>query len=143
MGLLSNLFGGTNKKTGDDVLLLAGMIAMCAIDGDFQEEEQISVANFVSTLPEFRGKDIRALMRQAAQQLKSAGSAAGLMSKLAAIESPAVRSKLFVLAADLAMSSGDIDEAEEKLLADMQKALQMDDAIAKKVVEVLALKYAV
>lgn len=143
MGLLSNLFGGASKKAGDDVLLLTGMIAMCAIDGNFQEEEQISVASFVSTLPEFRGKDIRGLMRQAAQQLKAAGSAAGLLGKLAAIESPAVRSKLFVLAADLAMSSGDIDDAEEKLLADMQKALQVDDATAKKVVEVLALKYAV
>lgn len=143
MGLLSNLFGGSSKKAGDDVLLLAGMIAMCSIDGSFQEEEQISVAGFVSTLPEFRGKDIRGLMRLAAQQLKAAGSAAGLMSKLASIESPAVRSKLFVLASDLAMSSGDIDDAEEKLLADMQKALQVDDATAKKVVEVLALKYAV
>ena len=143
MGLLSNLFGGSSKKAGDDVLLLTGMIAMCAIDGEFQEEEQIAVAAFVSTLPEFRGKDIRGLMKQAGQQLKAAGSAAGLMTKLAAIDSPAVRCKLFVLAADLAMSSGDIDAGEEKLLGDMQKALQVDDATAKKVVEVLALKYAV
>lgn len=143
MGLLSNLFGGSSKKAGDDILLLTGMIAMCAIDGDFQEQEQIAVAGFVSTLPEFRGKDIRALMKQAAQQLKAAGSLPGLMAKLAAIESPAVRTKLFVLAADLAMSSGDIDEGEEKLLGEMQKALQVDDATAKKVVEVLSLKYAV
>lgn len=143
MGLLSNLFGGSNKKAGDDVLLLTGMIAMCAIDGDFQEEEQIAVAGFVSTLPEFRGKDIRGLMKQATQQLKAAGSLPGLMTKLTAIESPAVRSKLFVLAADLAMSSGDIDEGEEKLLGEMQKALKVDDATAKKVVEVLSLKYAV
>lgn len=143
MGLLSNLFGGASKKAGDDILLLTGMIAMCAIDGDFQESEQITVAGFVSTLPEFRGKDIRSLMKQAGQQLKAAGSLSGLMTKLAAIESPAVRAKLFVLAADLAMSSGDIDEGEEKLLAEMQKALQVDDATAKKVVEVLSIKYAV
>ncbi len=143
MGLLSNLFGGSNKKAGDDVLLLAGMLAMCGADGDLQEQEQISLLGFVSTLPEFRGKDIRGLMRQAAQQLKTAGSASGLMGKLAGIESPAVRTKLFVLAADLAMSSGDIDAAEEKLLAEMQKALHVDDIQAKKVVEVLALKYAV
>lgn len=143
MGLLSNLFGASNKKAGDDILLLTGMIAMCAIDGDFQEEEQIAVASFVATLPEFRGKDIRGLMKQAGAQLKAAGSLPGLMTKLAGIESPAVRTKLFVLAADLAMSSGDIDAGEEKLLGEMQKALKVDEVTAKKVVEVLALKYAV
>ena len=64
------------------------------------------------------------------------------MNALAEISSEGVRKKTFVLAADIALSSGDVDEAEEELLEAMQRILQIDDALANKIVEVLALKYA-
>ena len=47
-----------------------------------------------------------------------------------------------MLAADIAMASGDIDEAEDKLLETMQRLLGIDDAFAGKVIEVLQTKYA-
>ncbi|HVK75583.1 MAG TPA: hypothetical protein VM734_19770 [Kofleriaceae bacterium] len=40
------------------------------------------------------------------------------------------------------MSSGDVDESEEELLEAMQRILGIDDALAQKSIEVLALKYA-
>ncbi len=52
-----------------------------------------------------------------------------------------MKKKLFVLAADIAMSSGDIDESEDKMLETMQRLLGIDDALATKVVEVLQIKY--
>jgi len=58
------------------------------------------------------------------------------------ISSEAVRRKAFVLAADIALASGDVDETEEELLEAMQRVLGIDDAMAQKIIEVLALKYA-
>ena len=57
------------------------------------------------------------------------------------IQSDAVRKKAFVLAVDIAMSSGDIDESEEEMLEAMQRILRIDDALANKVLEVISLKY--
>ena len=58
-------------------------------------------------------------------------------------ESPAVKKKCFVLAADIAMASGDIDEAEDTLLETMRLLLGIDDAFASRVIEVLQTKYTV
>ena len=43
----------------------------------------------------------------------------------------------------IAMASGDIDDAEDKLLETMQRLLDIDDAFAAKVIEVLQTKYTV
>ena len=140
MGLFSK-FLGAPKKAGDDAYLLFGMLLMCAADGDFQEQEMLTVQAFCSTLPEFRGKDLRGLLQQAGKQFRSHKSLDAAVQSLSAIESPAVRRKLFVLAADLALSSGDVDEGEEQLLKGMQGVLGIDQVLAEKVFEVLALKY--
>jgi tellurite resistance protein len=61
---------------------------------------------------------------------------------LADFSTPTVKRKAFVLAADIAMSSGDVDESEDELLTAMQRILGVDDATADKVLEVLSMKYA-
>lgn len=141
MGLLGKIFGTTPRKASDDQLLVYGMMLMIGADGDVQQEELATLNSFVMTLPEFRGKDLREVFRGAQQTLKGKKSVEDAVQALAGIESPAVKKKLYVVAADLALSSGDIDEGEEKLLDAMQKVLGIDDATATKVVEVLALKY--
>jgi uncharacterized tellurite resistance protein B-like protein len=143
MGLLSRFMGNSApKKATDDVLLLQGMMLMMAADGDIQNEELITLASFAATLPEFRGKDLNAVMRSAQTNLRKAKSLDEAVQALAAIQSEAIRNKLFVLAADLAMSSGDVDEGEERLLEALQKALRVPDELVKKSLEVLAVKYA-
>jgi tellurite resistance protein len=57
------------------------------------------------------------------------------------IQSDAVRRKAFVLAVDIAMSSGDIDESEEEMLEAMKRILRIDDALADRIIEVISLKY--
>ncbi len=141
MGLLGKIFGSTPRKASDDQLLVYGMMLMIGADGDLQQEELATLNGFVITLPDFRGKDLREVFRGAQQALKGKKSVEDAVAALAGIESPAVKKKLYVVAADLALSSGDIDEGEEKLLEQMQKVLGIDDALATKVVEVLALKY--
>jgi hypothetical protein len=141
MGLLGKIFGSTPRKASDEQLLVYGMMLMIGADGDLQQEELATLNGFVITLPDFRGKDLREVFRGAQQALKGKKSVEDAVAALAGIESPAVKKKLYVVAADLALSSGDIDEGEEKLLEQMQKVLGIDDSLATKVVEVLALKY--
>jgi uncharacterized tellurite resistance protein B-like protein len=143
MGLLSKFMGGQPaKKATDDVLLLQGMMMMMAADGDIQDEEMATLAGFAHTLPEYRGKDMNEVLRAAKAGLRKTKNQAEAVQMIAGIQSEAVRQKLFVLAADLAMSSGDVDESEERLLEAMQKALRVPDDLVRKSLEVLAVKYA-
>ena len=48
-----------------------------------------------------------------------------------------------MLAVDLAMSSGDVDEKEDAMLETYQRLLGIDDKFAQDCIEVMAIKYAV
>lgn len=143
MGLLSRLMGGsTSKQATDDVLLLHGMLLMAGADGTIEQTELSTVQGFYDTLPEFKGKDFNELLSQANRVVAKHGGLKGSINALGEIKSPAIKKKCFVLAADIAMASGDIDEAEDKLLEAMQRLLGVDDVFAQKVIEVLQTKYA-
>jgi uncharacterized tellurite resistance protein B-like protein len=145
MGILSKLAAGVapQKKAGDDVLLFHGMMLMAGADGTIEEKEQDTLRAFFFTLPEFAGKSFDQMLEQGHKLIHKYGGLQESIKSLGEITSPAVRKKLFVLATDLALSSGDIDETEEKLLESMQRLLAIDDALASKIIEVLSLKYAV
>ena len=97
---------------------------------------------FFNTLPEFDGKDFNELLAQANKVVARYGNLKESIKGLSEIQSEAVRKKCFVLAADIALSSGDVDEAEDRMLEAMQRILGIDDATAQKVLEVLTMKYA-
>lgn len=126
----------------DDVLLLHGMLLMAGADGAIQHAEQSTVQAFFDTLPEFKHKSFDELLSQANRVVAKAGSLKASVSALADIQSPAIKKKCFVLAVDIAMAAGDVDASEDKLLAAMQRLLGVDDAFARKVIDVLQTKYA-
>ncbi|HET6583229.1 MAG TPA: TerB family tellurite resistance protein, partial [Nannocystaceae bacterium] len=64
------------------------------------------------------------------------------VNALAEFSSQALKTKAYVLAADIALASGDVDENEDQLLETMQRLLNIDDQTAQTVVWVLSLKYA-
>ena len=143
MGLLGKMFGGQPaKKASDDVLLLHAMMLMSSVDGIMEGSEIATLEGFINTLPEFRDADFDKQMAEARKLRAKFSSAQEAVKALGDISSPAVKKKAFILAADIAMSSGDVDEAEEELLEAMQRILGIDDDLAQKSIEVLALKYA-
>ncbi len=144
MGLLSRLTGSQPaKKATDDVLLLHGMLLMAGADGTIDQKELSTVQAFFDTLPEFKGKSFDQLLSDANRVVAKHGNLKNSIAALGDIESGAIKQKCFVLAADIAMASGDIDESEDKLLETMQRLLGVDDTFAQKVIEVLGVKYAV
>ena len=143
MGLLGKVFGGQPaKKASDDVLLLHSMILMAGADGVLEGAEVAQLEAFINTLPEFRHAEFGHQMEAARKLANKFSSPKDAVQALKDISSEAVRRKAFVLAADIALASGDVDETEEELLEAMQRVLGIDDGMAQKIIEVLALKYA-
>lgn len=144
MGLLSKLTASVTpqKKAGDDVLLLHGLMLMAGADGVIEDAEWDVLKSYWFTLPEFKGKVFDDVLADANKVVAHHGDLKASVKALGEIENEVVRKKLFVLAADLAMSSGDVDENEDELLEAMQRLLNIDNDLATKVLEVLSLKYA-
>ena len=112
MGLLSKLTGKTtpSKKPTDDVLLIHAMLLMAGADGAIEDGEFELVEGFMATLPEFEGKEFDQLLEQAQKIVRRFGNLRESVKALTDLSTPAVRTKCYVLAADIAMSSGDVDE---------------------------------
>lgn len=144
MGFLSRLVGGVTpqKSATDDVLLLHGMLLMAGAEGFIDQAEIESVEAYFATLPEFKGKQFGDLYQEAVKLLNRYPNKKESVKALGEIKSPQVKKKLYVIAADLAMSSGDVDEAEDELLDTMMRLLDIDEGFAQKALEVLAVKYA-
>jgi hypothetical protein len=143
MGLLG-MFGGKTpaKKPTDDVLLLHTMLLMAGADGTIEDAEIETVEGFWATLPEFHGKDFGETLNLAKRLVSRYPNLRESVKALTEFSSDAIRRKAYVLAADIALSSGDVDELEDELLTAMQRILNVDDALATKIIEVLSLKYA-
>lgn len=143
MGLLSKLTGfRTEKKATDDILLIHGLMLMAGADGVLEDSEIATIEGYLSTLPEFEGKDLRNLFTDARKLAAKYPNVKDAVKALADIQNPNVRRKCFVLSMDIAMSSGDISTEEDELLEAMQRILAIDDATAQKALEVLGWKYA-
>ncbi len=144
MGLLSRLTGKVTpqKKPTDDALLLHAMLLMCGADGSFDDQEIPTVEAYFNSLPEFEGKQFSDVYEQATKILKRYPSLKDSVKALGELSTQLVKNKCYLLAADIAMSSGDVDEAEDQMLEAMQRILQVDDGLAERILEVLTLKYA-
>jgi tellurite resistance protein len=118
------------------------MMLMSSVDGYLEGSEIATLEAFINTLPEFKDADFDAQMAAAKKLRAKFQTAQDAVKALAEISSDAVKKKTFVLCADIAMSSGDVDDAEEELLEAMQRVLGVDDNLANQIVQVLALKYA-
>src|SRR6185503_18588945 len=146
MGLLGKFLGNAPAKAPtDDVLLLHSIMCMAAADGMIEDTEDEMIRNYANTLPEFRDMDgaefqkcFESAMKIVHRYNKDMKSS---LQALNEIQSEAVRKKAFVLAVDIAMSSGDIDENEEEMLEAMQRILRIDDSLAQRCVEIISLKY--
>ncbi|HOX43221.1 MAG TPA: tellurite resistance TerB family protein [Myxococcota bacterium] len=144
MGLLSKLTAGVTpqKKASDDVLLLHGLMLMAGADGSIGDEEWDMLKAYWFTIPEFADKCFDDVLADANKVVARFGNLQESIKALSEIKNEVVRKKLFILAADLAMSSGDVDETEDKMLETFQRLLNIDDGLAQKALEILSLKYA-
>jgi uncharacterized tellurite resistance protein B-like protein len=145
MGILSRLTGSVTpqKKATDDVLLLHSLLLMSSADGAMEDGELDTVQAFFNTLPEFAGKDFHELLEQCNKVISKYSNLLDSVKALGDLSNDKVKKKCYVLCADIAMSSGDVDEAEDRLLETMQRMFNISDGEAEGILNVLSIKYAV
>jgi uncharacterized tellurite resistance protein B-like protein len=142
MGLLSRISGMVSqKKATDDVLLAHAMLLMAGADGNIDDSEIAVVRQFAMTLPEFKNRDFGECVAEAQKMVKRYPNLGASVAALSELSTPALKAKAYVLAADIALASGDVDEAEDELLTTMQRLLNIDDQTAQTIVWVLSRKY--
>jgi uncharacterized tellurite resistance protein B-like protein len=143
MGLLSRLTGMTStKQPNDEVLLVHTMLLMAGADGVIEDEEIATVEAFATTLSEFKDKNFGQLVEDARKMMRKYPSIKESVAAISQFTTPALKHKAFVLAVDIAMASGDVDETEDALLETMQRLLEIDDRSSETIIWVLHQKYA-
>lgn len=125
----------------EDLLLFHGMMLVAHPTGVVDESGLTTLERFCNTLPEFRDRDFDELLRSASALQAEHPSLADSAKELTSLVDSAVRVKLFVLAVDLAMSSGTGTEATAAVLESLIELLKIDEETAVQVVAVLNLKY--
>ena len=146
MGLLSRLAGmAPTKAPTDNVLLIHAMFAMAGADGNFDDEEVAVIIAAANALPEFKDtseQEFQGLVGEAKKLLRKYENPQASVAALGQLSTPRLKQKAFLLAAEIALASGDVDEDEDAMLESMQRVLGLDDATAQTIVNVLAIKYA-
>ena len=144
MGLLSRLTRKVTpaRKPADDALLMHAMMLMCGADGSFDQSEVETVEAYFAQLPEFRGKAFGDVYQDAVKILRRYNDMSDSVKALADLSTAGKKKKAYVLAADIAMSSGDVDEQEDRMLEAMQRVMGIDDGFAERALEILSVKYA-
>ncbi len=126
----------------DEQLMVLAMILIAGADGRFEKNELSSIAGMIDLLPDFKGKDADALIARGIELANRYESAIDAVEALAGIRSEAARKKCYLVAADVALSTRHVHEQENVLLDAMQQVLGIDEGLAYRIMEVLAIKYA-
>jgi tellurite resistance protein len=127
-------------KVDDQQLLLEAMLCVSFADGDDQYEETNLVRAFAATLPELKSTDAYEVYEKAEKSVKLYG-AMTRVKELAGLSTEALKQKAFLLAMDIALSSGEIDDGEEAVLGAMAETLHIPEDLQQKIAEVLMIKY--
>ena len=138
----SNLDQWGNAGTSDAALLLHGMMCIAGADGSFAEAEMRMVEGYCAQLPELRGQNFDLLMDVAQGIVERHDTVIDSLRELAELSSSQLKTKLFVVAADIALATDRIDARESAMLAALQSVLAIEDELADRILDVLALKYA-
>lgn len=143
------LFGRARPaRTGDEPLTpaegLAG-VAFAAIyaDGVFSAEESADLETYLAKMRIFRRMspaDVRAAFARVEDDVRRRGSEATLAASCAALPDD-LKPTAFAMAADLLMGDDEFGEAERRFLAKLGENLGIEEADARTIADVIALKH--
>jgi len=117
-------------------------VAAVAADGIIEQEEAQQVIANLAEKRLFRGYDLNnilSVLQKMANHIQKRGPQPVLEAAAKAL-SPELRQTAFVLAADLVLADGVVEEKEKQFLEEFQKTLQIDAELAVKTVEVMVVK---
>jgi hypothetical protein len=118
------------------------LVAAITVDGNVNPEEAVRIGGMLGTshvLRQAGDGSMDALANRAIALLTEHGLPAILTGCAKVIPSD-LRATTFALAADLALADGRMGDQEQAFIDELQTVLQIDDATAVKIVEVLLIK---
>jgi prepilin-type processing-associated H-X9-DG protein len=142
MGLFDKVLGGGTDKLNEAEGMAGIALAAIASDGMITEEEAAGLGTSLSRMKLYGGmsdRDVKKVFEKLMKVARSEG-----VDKLIEMSSAATRAELkpmaFAVAADLLMADGHVAPEEKKFLEKIQKSLGVNDDVALKIVEVIAIK---
>ncbi len=134
MGFLANTLGARRTFGPRDQELILNLVqVMNRVDGVVEPREVQLAEALARTVPQLAGANTSAAPTFTRKSL---------LDELGKLEDDGLRRQLFVICVEVALASGDINESEDQYADHLRRALKVDDAFARQVVEVVALKYA-
>ncbi len=144
MSFFGKLFGEGDKITSLDVQesFVGVLYAVIAADGQITQEEGqdfITMCSRAKVMASVTGNQWRNIMTKLSKLLKKGGPEAVI--NLAVQNIPKEMSAgVFAYACELVFADGTADVEEQKILDIIKKELEIDDALAYKVAEVVVIK---
>lgn len=145
MGLFDKVFGGTSSK---EVALtpreaFAGILLMTiAGDGHISDEEKegfIAVSNRMQLFKSQSPTEFNSMMDKLFGLLHKHGPSF-LLEKSAASVPEELRATAFAVATDLVFSDGNVEDEEKRLIEKLGNVLGIEEGLAMRIIEVLAIK---
>ncbi|MDY6833529.1 MAG: tellurite resistance TerB family protein [Chloroflexota bacterium] len=144
MGLFDKVLGkesGTITLNNAEAFAAVGVAAV-AVDGDISPEEIHRIVTDLVTLRAFRKhdlKDLSSTLNKVAGLIKKRGTGPVFEVVKTTLTKEETQAAFFI-AADLVLADGVVEPEEKKFLEDLQNTLELDDATALKIVEVVSMK---
>lgn len=140
MGLLDRLKKSKSAEKEADVpaLLLAAMIGILYTDDKDQDEQDsdlLALFKIASQVPELRGIATAELGER-----MNKGIMARTKIDISSL-SEHLRKRIFVMATEIALYSGDISDEEDEALGELAVVLRINNETAQMVIDVMAMKY--
>ena len=142
MGLFDKVLGSSTDKLTEAEGVAGIALAAIASDGMITEEEAQGLGTTLSRMKLYGGmsnRDINKLFEKLIKVARAEG-AEKLVELSAAAVRPELKQTAFAVAADLLMADGHVAPEEKKFLEKIQKNLGVNDDVALKIVEVMAIK---
>ncbi len=144
MGLFDKIMGGSGSS--DTLTKEEGFVAvlLCTIasDGEISNEELqalFTICGRTKLLGQQSPDRWRAMFKKITGQLQKHGLAK-VLANACQVLPPELRETSFALAVDMVFADGSVEPGERKLIELMQKELQIADALALRIVEIMELK---
>jgi tellurite resistance protein len=135
MGLLRELTSTANHGSTDEARPLRDIVSvMGTIDGKLDPSERAVIAALFHTLPQLKDMEPSSVPPKV--------NRAQLLEELQQLSEPRLRRQCFVVAVEVALASGGVNDSEDQYVERLRSALRIDDAFARQTIEVLAHKYA-
>ena len=107
---------------------------MSFIDGKMEHSEQVVIEALIKTIPQLRDLPMHLTSAERVSREQ-------LLEELRAISSERLRKQCFIVAVEVALASGHVNEHEDRFAEQLRNALRLDEAYARQVIEIIAAKY--